>query len=199
MKINRSFSKKLEMPASKQLMREVAEFAGLCACAGIHNAPKQARKARGNHYGEFYVDDEGKVKQIPVRRFIWAATHDKSGAEYTSEIVRLIKKGIHDNPTPHTQKTDVIYDRWGIQKGFKVLPGTAQHGTPVFAGRNGYRGLLNKIAEQMAANQFNAISDLNFDGKKHNAASTVRRKGFDHPLEWTHDMEMAIQGWVARQ
>ena len=197
MNVKNSFTKKIEMSASKQLGREVARFSSLCACAGIRNAPTQAKKARGNHYGEFYADNGG-VKQIPVRQFIWAATHNSKKADYANRIKALIMKGIHDNPTPHTQVTEAIYE-WNVQTGARVVPGTAKHGTPVFAGRAGYEGLLQKIADEMATNQYNAISDLNIIGDPHNAKSTIRRKGFDHPLEWTGAMESAIKGWVAQQ
>ena len=198
MKVNPSFSKKIVMPASRQLLGEVAQFASLSACAGIKNSAAQARKARGNHYGEFITVD-GRTRQIPVRQFVWAATHSRGTGDYTAEIVKLIQKGIHENPTPHTQITEVLYEYGTIQTGSRVMPGTAKHGTPVFAGRRGYTGLLEKIAKQMAINQYNAISELNIVGKKHNAESTKRRKGFDHPLEWTHKMENALEGWVARQ
>lgn len=198
MKVNSTFTKKIEMSASKQLGREVAAFSALCACAGIRNSPKQAKKARGNHYGEYYVDDEGQVKAIPVRQFIWAAVRNYGEGNYNDRIKAIIMRGIHDNPTPHTQVTEAVYE-WNVRTGSKVLAGTGKHGTPVFAGRDGYQGFLKKIAEEMSTNQYNAISELNIVGKKHNAESTKRRKGFDHPLEWTHEMENALQGWVARQ
>lgn len=198
MKVNSTFTKKIEMSASMQLGREVAEFSSLCACAGIRNSPKQAKKARGNHYGKYYVDDKGQIKAIPARQFIWAAVKNYGSGNYNDRIKAIIMRGIHDNPTPHTQVTEAVYE-WNVRTGSKALAGTGKHGTPVFAGRNGYQGFLKKIAEEMATNQYNAISELNIVGKKHNAESTKRRKGFDHPLEWTHEMENALQGWVARQ
>ena len=187
----------MKVAASLTLGKELAEFASLAACAGIFNSPKQARKARGNHYGEFETD-EGKTYQVPVRQYVWAATRDRAGKDYGQEIKNLITKGIHDNPTPHTQKTLVRYE-WGERVGTEYLKGTGKHGTPVFAGRNGYRGLLNKIAKQMEINQFHAIEQVNIIGKKHNEPSTIARKKKDHPLVDTGKMQMAITSRVVKQ
>lgn len=192
MMVRRSFGKKLEMSASAQLGRELAEFSQLCACAGLRNSPAQVRKARINHYGV-------PSRKIPARQYVWAATHNHPASGYGNAIKDIILRGIHDNPTPHTQVTEAVYE-WGlVRTGSKVVAGTAKHGTPVFAGRNGYEGLLAKIAKQMEINQYNAISELNIDGKTENAKSTIRKKGFDHPLEWTGAMENAITSWVAKQ
>jgi len=189
-----SFSKKLTMSVSKQLSRELMEFGSLCACAGIQNSPKQAKKARISHYGSF-------SRSIPPRRYIQAATHNFRGTQYGDEIKRIIVKGIHDNPSPHTQVTasPEVDPNTGVVKPSYVVEGTAKHGTPVFAGRSGGPGLLAKIAKQMEVNQYNAISELNIIGKKKNADSTIAIKGFDHPLEWTHELENSIKSWVARQ
>lgn len=194
MRINSSFSKKILLPVNKQLTKELVGISGLAACAGIRNAPKQARKAKGNHYGEFMTLN-GDVYSVPVRQYIWAATRNRADKAYGEEIKALIMKGIHDNPAPHVQVTDFLPET-GVQR---VVPGTAQHGRPVFAGRNGYEGLLAKIAKQMEINQFNAIEEVNIVGKKHNADSTIKRKGKDHPLVDSGDMQMAITSWVANQ
>jgi hypothetical protein len=77
------------MPLNKQLTNELMGFAGLSACAGIRNAPKQARKAKGNHYGEFMTED-GATYMVPVRQYIWAATHNRPDKAYAEEIKRLI-------------------------------------------------------------------------------------------------------------
>ena len=184
------------MAASGQLMNELAGFAGLAACAGIRGKWKQARKARGNHHGEYILDSEGNVREIPVRQFVWAATRDRRVTPYSAEIEEVIMRGIHDNPTPHTQKMSMI-SATGIYKDHgAVVPKSGKHGTPIFAGRKGAYGLMEKIAKQMETNQFNAIETRNIRGKEHNADSTIRRKGFDHPLVWSGDMQMAIEGWV---
>ena len=177
-------------------MNELSAFAGLAACAGIKGKWKQARKARGNHHGEFIIDSEGQTRQIPVRQFIWAATRDRRATPYSAEIEDVIMRGIHDNPAPHTQKMSMI-NAAGIYKDHgAVVPKSGKHGTPIFAGRKGAYGLMEKIAKQMEVNQFNAIETRNIIGKEHNANSTVRRKGFDHPLVWSGDMQMAIESWV---
>ena len=204
MRASSSFSKKLEISVSKQLGRELARFSQLCACAGIRRSAKQARKARGNHYGEF-TTDSGKTYWVPPRQFVWAATRDRQGASYSEEIKRIIIKGIHDNPKPHTQKSgwesvETINEVTGLKTTkFKQVAANAEHGTPVFAGRNGYEGFLKKIADQMATNQYNAIETRNIVGRKHNAESTIKKKGFDQPLVDSGEMEAAIEGWVMKQ
>lgn len=184
------------MPANFQLGKEVAEFSQFAAWAGIKGSPKQARKARGNHYGEFETEN-GVTYSVPRRQFVWAATHNQHHGKYAEEIKRLIMKGIHDNPTPHTQKTETTY--MGGAFVVRAVPGSAKHGTPVFAGRDGYEGLLKKIAKQMETNQYNAISEVNIIGKKHNAESTKKRKGKDHPLEDTLEMLNALKSGVMKQ
>lgn len=189
MRADSSFSKKIEMVVSKQLENEIAVFANLSACAGIRDDEENAMKARINHYGS-------KSNSIPARRFVWAATRNISFRPYGDEIAEIIAKGIHDNPSPHTQKTLAPLTSGGRQE---VVKGSAKHGRPVFAGRRGGLGVLEKIAKQMEINQFNAISALNFVGPKNNKPSTIRIKGFDHPLEWTGEMEFALESWVEEQ
>ena len=196
MRVNQSFTKKLVMPASFQLGREVAEFSQFAAWAGIKGSPKQARKARGNHYGEFETEN-GVTYSVPKRQFIWAATHNQRHGKYAEEIKRLIMKGIHDNPTPHKQEWEYKWNGQIWDVAYKEK--TGQHGTPVFAGRDGYEGLLQKIAKQMETNQYNAISEVNIIGKKHNAESTQKRKGKDHPLEDTLEMLNALKSGVMKQ
>lgn len=176
------------MVASKQLENELKRFASYCACAGIKDDEANAMKARINHHGSI-------SNNIPSRRFISASTRNLNFRPYGDEIAELVEKGIHENPTPHTQEYKLEYVN-GITK---QVAGKATHGRPVFAGRKGGYGLLEKIAKQMEVNQFNAISSLNFAGKKHNQPSTIRIKGFDHPLEWTGEMEFAITSWVEEQ
>ena len=197
MRVNPSFTKKLTMPANVQLGRELAEFSQLAAWAGIKGSAKQARKARGNHYGEYIIDADGGVVEIPVRQFIWAATHNQHKGKYAEEIKRLIAKGIHDNPTPHTQKTEMTFENGNFI--VRAVKGSAKHGTPVFAGRSGYKGLMENIAHQMEINQFNAISEVNIVGPKHNSPLTAKRKGFDHPLEDSMEMISALSHGVMLQ
>lgn len=185
------------MPANVQLGRELAEFSQLAAWAGIKGSAKQARKARGNHYGEYIIDADGGIVEIPVRQFIWAATHNQHKGKYAEEIKRLIAKGIHDNPTPHTQGWEYKQNGQAWVVGYKEKSG--KHGTPVFAGRNGYKGLMENIAHQMEINQFNAISEVNIVGPKHNSPLTAKRKGFDHPLEDSMEMISALSHGVMLQ
>lgn len=193
MRINSSFTKKIEMPLNIQLTNELEGLAGLAACAGIRNNWRAARKARGNHYGEFMAVG-GEVYQIPVRQYVWAATHDRPAAQYSGEIKNLIAKGVNEHPTPHTQQSGWVQHGGGWDIGY--IKGTGKHGSPIFRGRKGYRGLVEKIAKQMEINQFNAIETVNIVGPHHNKPSTIKRKGKDHPLVDTGKMQMAIESWI---
>lgn len=175
---------------SYRLGREIAEINKLSACAGIRGKPKQARKARGNHYGEFETRD-GAVYAVPVRRFIWAATHNMNNnfGPYAEEIEEILSKGIHDTTRP--QKTAE-----GLDESGEVKRENVESAIPLFAGRRGPLGLMEKIAKQMEINQFNAIETKNIDGPRQNKPSTIKRKGFDHPLVDTGEMQMSIEGWV---
>ena len=190
MQVRASFSKKVEGFMSNRLREEVDTINRLSACAGIRRKPKQARKARGNHYGEFVTED-GATYQVPVRQFIQAATHNMNNnfGPYAEDIKEIIEKGIHDTTRP--QKTALGTDEHG-----NVISENVQSAIPLFAGRKGPLGLMEKIAKQMEINQFNAIEELNIVGPKSNKPSTVKRKGFDHPLVNTGEMQMAIESWV---
>ncbi len=193
MQVRSSFSKKVNGLISNRLMREVATINSLSACAGIRKKPKQARKARGNHYGEFYTED-GATYSVPVRQFIQAATHNmnRNFGPYAEEIKEILEKGIHDTTRP--QKSTLGTNEYG-----NVITENVQSAVPLFAGRKGPTGLMEKLAKQMETNQFNAIEEINIRGKKSNAPSTTKRKGKDHPLVDTGEMQMAIEGWVEKR
>lgn len=193
MQVRSSFSKKVSGFISNRLVDEVATINHLSACAGIRKKPKQARKARGNHYGEFYTED-GATYSVPVRQFIQAATHNmnRNFGYYAEEIKEIIEKGIHDETRP--QKT-----AFGLDENMNVIAENVESAIPLFAGRKGPLRLMEKLAKQMEINQFRAIEELNIEGKKHNAPSTIKRKGKDHPLVDTGEMQMAIEGWVEKR
>lgn len=175
---------------SNRLREEVSAINRLSACAGIRRKPKQARKARGNHYGEFYTED-GATYQVPVRQFIQAATHNmnRNFGPYADDIKEILEKGIHDTTRP--QKTAL-----GMNEHGDVITENIESAIPLFAGRKGPMRLMEKIAKQMEINQFNAIEEVNIVGLKHNTPKTIKRKGKDHPLVDTGEMQMAIESWV---
>ena len=193
MQVRSSFSKKVEGILSNRLEEEVAIINRLSACAGIRRKPKQARKARGNHYGEFYTED-GATYSVPVRQFIQAATHNmnRNFGPYAEEIKEILEKGIHDTTRP--QKTTLGVNEYGVIKTENI-----QSAVPLFAGRKGPMRLMEKLAKQMEINQFNAIEEINIKGPKSNKPSTIKRKGKDHPLVDTGEMQMAIEGWVEQR
>lgn len=178
---------------SDRLEREIAEINQLSACAGIYRKPKQARKARGNHYGEFETID-GATYAVPPRQFVWAATRNMNNnfGAYGDEIEEIISKGINDTTRP--QKTAE-----GLDENGEVRRENVESAIPLFRGRKGPTGLMEKIAKQMEINQFNAIETINIEGKKTNAPSTIKRKGKDHPLVDTSEMQLAIESWVEKR
>lgn len=183
MRANPSFSKKIETLWNKQLGTQIRKFENTFACAGIQDDPDNAKKARINHYG-------CPEKNIPARQFIWAATRDLGMGQYSNEIKKIILKGIHDKPSPRSQTTTWenvgTYDKpkW-IQKASNI-----QHGTPLTT-----EGFWHRLSQKMAQNQKDAILSYNFKGKRDNADSTIKKKGFNHPLVDTYEMVDSIKGW----
>lgn len=194
MQVRSSFSKKVNGLISNRLKNEVATINRLSACAGIRKKPKQARKARGNHYGEFYTED-GATYSVPVRQFIQAATHNmnRNFGPYAEEIKEILEKGIHEETRPQTTA-----EHWDAER-MLVIRENVESAIPLFAGRKGPMRLMEKLAKQMEINQFNAIEEINIKGPKSNKPSTIKRKGKDHPLVDTGEMQMAIEGWVEQR
>lgn len=192
MRASSSFTRKLDGVWSKQLDTQIKQFENVFACAGIRNNHDAAMKARGNHYGEYYIDEEtGAVKSIPTRRFVWAATHNMNVGNYAELIKKVMVRYIHDHPMPRTQTTTSVAVR-KTEEGYeyKQKASNIKKGVPLAT-----EGFFKHLTQQMAANQRDAILNLNFEGKKQNARLTIRRKGFDHPLIDTGKMLEAIQGW----
>ena len=199
MRLNSSFSKKIDAQWNNQLGSQIRKFENTFACAGIRGDEDAARKARGNHYGEFETED-GKTYSVPARRFIFAATRDLGMRQYSEEIKKIIINGIHENLSPHAQttisqakaKTTRYISETGITHGKQhVYPGSGVHGTALTTEK-----FWERLSKKMAANQRDAILSRNIDGDRNNSEATKRRKGFDHPLIETREMLNAIKGWV---
>ena len=192
MRLNSSFSKKIEAQWNNQLGSQIRKFENTFACAGIQGDEEAARKARGNHYGEFETED-GKTYSVPARRFIFAATRDLGMGQYSEEIKKIIINGIHEDLSPHKQTNlSQSYTRSrGLGDKAKIVPKSGEHGTPLTTEK-----FWERLSRKMAANQRDAILSRNIDGNTHNAESTKKRKGFDYPLIETRQMLNAIKGWV---
>lgn len=183
------------------------EFCSYSACAGIKDDPDQARKAYGNHYGEYYLTEDGWTVPIPPRRFIEAAIHNfagdgaNQGWMNASEIERMLRKKI--NSRPRIQKrADVSVPVPGQVHAtgapvMKSIQRTTQRGlSPVKGKSKDYDEFFQKVADKMAERLRNAIDTKNILGDRENADSTKKRKGFDHVLIDTMDMRNAIEGWT---
>lgn len=176
------------------------EFCSNSACAGIKDDPDQARKAYGNHYGEYYLTEDGWTVPIPSRRFIDAAIHNfagdgaNQGWMNASEIERMLRKKINSRPRIQKRTTE-----WGMtaQGIAGYTQKTTQRGlSPVKGKTKDYDKFFQKVADKMAERLRNAIDTRNIIGEQKNADSTVKRKGFDHVLVDTMDMRNAIEGWT---
>lgn len=194
MRLNSSFSKKIDTQWFNQLGSQIRKFENTFACAGIQGDPDNAKKARINHYG---CPD----RNIPARQFIWAATRDLGMGQYGEEIKKIIINGIReDRLSPHTQttisqsraQTERFRKTTGIVRDTQfALPGSATHGRALTTDK-----FWERLSKKMAQNQRNAILSRNIIGEQHNAKSTKRRKGFDYPLIETREMLNSIKGWV---
>ena len=200
MRLNSSFSKKIETQWFNQLDSQIRKFENTFACAGIQGDPENARKARGNHYGEFETED-GVTYSVPPRQFVFAATRDLGMGQYGEEIKKIIINGIReDRLSPHTQttisqskaQTDRFRRDTGIIRDTQfAMPGSGTHGRALTTDK-----FWERLSKKMAQNQRNAILSRNIIGNPNNAESTKRRKGFDHPLIDTREMLNSIKGWV---
>lgn len=184
----------------KSIQEPLDEFCACYACAGIKKNKDAAKKARGNHYGEYYINDDGYVVSIPVRRFIDAAIKDIDEAGnvlFTNKkIADLITKRVNSNPRVQKQE-------WGSHGSGDLYRETTQRALPVFKGGH-YKEIFDKLKVMMEDRLRNAIAERNIYGNgkgfvsdiRHNTPSTVAKKGFDHPLFDTGEMMAAIQGWT---
>jgi hypothetical protein len=148
------------------------DFCSKSACAGIRDNHEAAKKARGNHYGEYYLED-GNTTYIPVRQFIWAATKDTydGNVGFTArEISEILTKTINAMPRVQRQalkatvKVGTTVNAWGEPTPvYKDVRRTTQRALPVLKGNN-YNGVFEKLAETMRRRLVDAIEERDIVG-----------------------------------
>lgn len=201
----------------RSIQGPLEEFCANYACAGIKENPSASKKARGNHYGEFYIDERGNTVSIPVRQFIWAATKDfvDGNVGFTAKEIRdILTKTINTNPRVQKQE-------WSSRGSGLYYRQTTQRALPVLKGDN-FNGVFEKLADKMQERLVAAIENVDIVGSdkprvggttkimrasskygqvegdiRSNAPSTIYHKGFDHPLVDTEEMLNAIEGWTS--
>ena len=167
------------------------EFCAGYACAGIRDNPSAAQKARGNHYGEYYVNDKGYTVPIPARQFIWAALREIEDGDmrFTADEVKdILVKTINQNPRVQKQE-------WSSRGNGNLYRETTQRALSPLKGGN-FDGVFKKLADKMQQRLVNAVMSVNIIGPDQNAPSTIAKKGFDHPLVETGEMVESIEGWT---
>lgn len=191
------------------------EFCASYACAGIRDNTEAAKKAYGNHYGEYYTKN-GKTAAIPARQFIWAAIKDiqDGNVGFTAKDIRdmLVKK---INTTPRVQKQE-----WSSHGNGLYYRMTTQRAlSPIKGGH--FDDLFERLAAKMKDRLVAAIDNVDIVGSnkptiggttktrrwsdrrgyvdadiRTNAPRTIAKKGFDHPLIETEEMRDSIEGWT---
>lgn len=191
MRVNDSFSAKLETIASQQIESELEKFSGYSACAGIEKDEDNAYKASVNHWGVFGSSYWQNGWRIPPRQFIQNGI--KQGDIKSDAIKEAIIEGINENASPRSQKTTPTV------RGGRIIQvaSNIKRETPLFRGRDKYITFFKNISKIMAENQFAAIIEQTYDGIHHNTPSTIAQKGGkDFPLTDTDSMAASIHGWV---
>lgn len=148
------------------------DFCSRSAYAGIRDNYEAAKKARGNHYGEYYLED-GNTTYIPVRQFIWAATKDTydGNVGFTAkEVSEILAKTINTMPRVQrqalvdTKKVGTRVDAFGKQTNiYKDVRHTTQRALPVLKGGN-FNGVFEKLAEMMRRRLVDAIENRDIVG-----------------------------------
>ena len=173
----------------KSIQGPLDELQACYACAGIRNNPSAARKARGNHYGEYYLTESGQAVSIPKRQFIWAAIKDIEDGNVgftATEIKDLLVKKINSNPRVQkqslvgTKNVGMITNAWGeTSTVYKDIRHTDKRALPVVKGGN-FDGLFEKLADKMEARLKDAILSVNIVGSnKPTIGGTTRVYRFD--------------------
>lgn len=218
MKVSNALNTKLYGLWGNSVKKELDAFCSFSACAGIRNNVSAANKARGNHYGEFYIDEYGNEHvNIPVRRFVQAAVNESNDVRYDLALKQAIEglfknKGSYNNPSGFsTREIEKVKEKDPVTGGFRftsrqvgtektIFPKEAadkeMKGYGAYKVREDFTDAFQKIANQMADNMVHAIDEVNIEGLRRNANMTIRLKGFDHPLVETGEMRDAIEGWV---
>lgn len=197
---NVSFTRKFTAVINSEVAQAIYSLGRMSACAGIKGNPEAAKKARYNHHG-------APATHVPARRFVYDATRNIDGHNFGTEISRIIKQQIR-SPKPAMYSFDPNAYAGRSEFSGEIEYGKRTHTAAApFGERDGEqrtpRRILGRIANQMAANQRNAIKERAYsDGASngndphHNTPRVAKHKGFDWPMVDTGETLSAIQGWV---
>lgn len=187
-RVARSFYNKIEAVSAKRIEAALENISARSACAGISENEEAARKAYVNHYGSL-------TKKVPARRWVDIPT---VGIARASEIEDLQEelKGMLRKSTGPTRKTVEVFGGYGLTSVSSEMGSVFKKGVRA-------RTIHNAIAEKMAQAQIDAIMFTNFrpgptygNDPTVNAASTIKRKGFNAPLIRTQEMLNSISFWT---
>lgn len=186
-RFNTNFYNRIEAVVNKKITAEFSNVEAVSACAGISGNEDAAYKAYVNHYGSF-------TKSVPARRFIDMAevayARNDSIFDLQDELKTMFRKST--GPTRTT-----------VENPAKYGTGVSHYAASIFEKGVRARTVHNKLAEKMAEAQINAILNTEFrigptygGDPTHNAARTIRIKGFDYPMIWTRETLDSIEYWT---
>ena len=190
MRVNPKFTRRFETEINNAVMAAYEDLNGLSACAGIEDSSVGAMEAARQHYG-YVVEMRDKLMFIPPRDFVSFATHDK---DYEEEIKKIIKERIRAAKFTKSQRV-----KYTTYVGTTISRIAAGNTTPFFIGerkKNSPTFIMTKIAEQMARNQYDAITSWRVTPP--NSMYWRKKKGMDlPPLEGIKgEIVNNIKGWV---
>lgn len=198
---NVSFARKVSREINDNIEEAINSLGLVSACAGIRDNPSAAFKARVNHHG-------APATRVPARRFVYDATRNIGDHKFGSEIREIIKDALR-NPQIRTRRTYKTRTSQGEEitvsedtrrdKPF----GSADYSRPGTLVQRTPQRIMNRIAQQMAANQRKAIRaraysgvDSNGNDPAINQPRVVQRKGFNWPMVDSGETLAAIEGWT---
>lgn len=190
MRVNPKFTRRFETEINNAVMAAYEDLNGLSACAGIKDSEVGAMEASLNHNG-YVFEVRGREFFAPPRDFVSFATH---GQEYEQEIKKIIKDRIRAAKFTKSQRI-----KYTTSAGTTINRIAAGNTTPFFIGerrKNSPTLIMTKIAEQMARNQYDAITSWRVTPP--NSMYWRKKKGMDlPPLEGLKgEIVNNIKGWV---
>ena len=191
MRVNPKFTRRFETEINNAVRAAYEDLNGLSACAGIDDdSGVGAMEAARQHYG-YTVEMRDKLMFIRPRDFVSFATHDN---DYEQEIKKIIKDRIQAAKITKSQRI-----KYTTSAGTTINRIAAGNTTPFFIGerkKNSPTLIMTKIAEQMARNQYDAITSWRVTPP--NSMYWRKKKGMDlPPLEGIKgEIVNNIKGWV---
>lgn len=189
MQIRQNLSRVFEGHVNAKVLRAYSALANTSACAGIRENGYAAYKARVNHHGQIVDLKNGNTAKVPPRQFI-NASNRASWRPENNLIQSYLDYALKEARMPVNPATATKYQD-------RNAPMPPQH-TLSFGTTNSARKIMKEVAKSVLGAQKKAIAAKDFGrgGKKHNAQSTINRKGFDDALIETHEMEHGLEWWL---